>query len=105
MIMMTTMIITIMVALIKTLQLVFTITNPNPNPKLLYQHAHIYTCTCTLYSRVYACDDTLSARQSVMPHLLSEPLVEFFIRVKHQPISLGALLALGHQGRELISLK
>ena len=49
--------------------------------------------------------DSMTDCMCTYTHLLSEPFVELFIRVKHESISLGALLALGHQGRELITLK
>ena len=38
-------------------------------------------------------------------YLVSEPLVELFRGIQHQAFLLGAFLALGHQGRELIAFK
>lgn len=38
-------------------------------------------------------------------NLFREPLVEFLLGVKHQPLPHRTLLALGHQGCELVTLK
>lgn len=53
-----------------------------------------------LGGRVHGEDDV-----QVADDLAGEPLVELLVRVQHQALLLGPLLALGHQGRVLVSLK
>ena len=38
-------------------------------------------------------------------YLLREPFVEFFLGVEHEALALCTFLALGHQGRHLVSLE